>query len=309
MNESISYSFLLNIIILFVFVCGAIVTGVFSYYRAVKANTLIVNEIEKYEGYNCLSQQSIEKKLSSVSYNAPFAARCSSRYGDLNQCMIDPVSQNYAVYSYNNEGLSDNLGIGSYAFDDNFNSKVKCDDSGKCLHTTEYQYGVVTYMYVDLPVVSSLLKLSYFSKTREMHEFRDLVKTQVGFEKTDKNTGSKYFKYRDVTLDYNYLPTDVSIMQEADGIDGPDADTKFQMFGPVTIYANRVLNNTLQKYVNEDVFVFGYDPSIYGNGMRPSSVYNMRDAYRYYRTTQVEAQEFFKSGRYGCGYEFDWSVY
>ena len=68
MKESISYTFLLNIVIVFVFTCFAIVMGVLSYYKAFKVNNIITNSIEKYEGFNNLSRNDINLKLNSIGY-------------------------------------------------------------------------------------------------------------------------------------------------------------------------------------------------------------------------------------------------
>ena len=193
MKESISYSFLLNIIILFIFVCAAIITGIFSYYRAFKANTIITNEIEKYEGFNCLSEESIKKKLNSVSYNVPFEVECKSSFGE--PCMTDN-EKNYAVVSYNldfssiyymGEEYSESKNKYYSAMNSNYSCydvEVKDDETGEviekkhdntnCVNTKKYQYGVYTYMYVDLPIISNLLKIPIYTKTKIMYEFRNI---------------------------------------------------------------------------------------------------------------------------------------
>lgn len=182
MKESISYSFLLNIIILFIVVCVAIVMGIFSYYRAFRANTIVISSIEKYEGYNCLSAQEAAQKLNGISYNVPFTVKCKNSDGN---CMTD-IDANYKVVSYNlnsssgeymNYNSSDQQNIKqTYS---SMNSQLSCIDlegeGVKCVSTKSYQYGVYTYMYVDLPVVSSLIRIPFFSKTKELHEFRNLV--------------------------------------------------------------------------------------------------------------------------------------
>ena len=195
MRESISYTFLLNIIILFIFVCFAIVMGVFSYYRAFKANTIITSAIEKYEGYNCLSAQEAAIKLNGISYNVPFDVKCKGNYGT--PCMVDD-NKSYAVVSYNLDTAS-NLGqssyVGYYSKKDNkkkysfMNSQIfnKCNEH-QC-STKHYQYGVYTYMYVDLPVVSGLIRIPFFSKTRILYEFRNLRYggTKNGVQQYDSN--------------------------------------------------------------------------------------------------------------------------
>ena len=177
MKESISYTFVLNIVIMFIFICAAVIMGIFSYFRAYKANTIIINEIEKYEGYNCLSAQTIAQKLSTISYNVPFDAKCKSNYDK--PCMTDE-NKNYAVVAYNLDyNTGDYVKIGRENDDqkkyNKMNSQYKCDDD-KCENTKKYQYGVYTYMYVDLPVVSSMIRIPVYTKSSVMYEFRNIMK-------------------------------------------------------------------------------------------------------------------------------------
>jgi len=186
MRESISYTFLLNIIITFVFVCFAIIMGIFSYFRAFKANNIIINEIEKYEGFNCLSEASIKQKLQGISYNVPFEASCNASDGE--KCAYDN-EKNYAVISYNIE--HDRM---DYINNEDMNSQYRCEgiDNTGCEQTYNYQYGVYTYMYVDLPVVSKLIRLKVYGKTNLMTEYRTFIKNSKG-----------------VMIDENYMPDDI----------------------------------------------------------------------------------------------------
>lgn len=192
MKESISYSFLLNIVIIFIFVCAAIIMGIFSYYKAFRANTIIVNAIEKFEGFNCMSQEEAAMKLSSIGYNVPFEVKCKNSWDK--PCMTDN-NNNYAVISYNLDDYN-RISDSFYTSNNEMNSMLyycKDDDYNNCTHTERYQYGVYTYMYVDLPVISSVARIPFFSKTKVMHEFRDLGKAN------EKN----------ITYDVNNIPKDV----------------------------------------------------------------------------------------------------
>lgn len=191
MKESISYTFLLNIIILFVFVCAAIVMGVFSYYRAFKANSIVVNAIEKYEGFNCLSEQEAATKLNNISYNVPFNVTCKESYGK--PCMTD-LNGNYAVVSYNIDYSSgDYVKIAArsnyeenkryYEMNSQFTASKnvletidgkQVDRTVPSEQTNRYQYGVYTYMYIDVPVIGSLIKIPFYSKTKYMYEYRKI---------------------------------------------------------------------------------------------------------------------------------------
>lgn len=270
MHESISYSFLLNIVILFVFVCGAIIGGIFSYYRAFRANTIIVNEIEKYEGYNCKSKESIAKKLQSITYNVPFNVKCKSSEPN---CITDnDENGNYAVVSYNLD-----YNDGSYAYGEVMNSKVSTDGS----YTERYQYGVYTYMYVDLPVVSQILRIPFYSKTKVLHEFRHLVKTDLFG-----------------TYDLNIIPSDIK---------GDFSVTQY-----TTEFSKRGLKNYQRKKM-QNKYLYGYDPDIWGHGKNIiDSNYDLRDAFRYYfaSLSASASQVMYSQGRLKCEeYIADWSIY
>lgn len=271
MKESISYSFLLNIIILFIFVCAAIITGIFSYYRAFKANNIITSEIEKYEGYNCESKKAIERRLSGVSYNVPFNVKCKS--SDKNCVTDDEENGNYAVVAYN---LDHKNGI--YAFDDNMNSNVSNDG-----YTRNYQYGIYTYMYVDLPVVSSIIRIPVFSKTRELHEFRRL-------------TLFKDVALNDKVIDYNYFPD--SLVDNSD-INFNQVASEFSM---------QLLKNATSKS-SGGKFEYGFDPDDFGNGSPLIMLLNYREAFKYYDKSISSVQSMLVEGRHACGTTIDWSIF
>ena len=162
MKESISYSFLLNIIIIFIFTCAAIIMGILSYYKAFRANTIISNAIEKFEGYNCLSKEEISRKLNGLGYNTPFKVSCKNSDG---KC--DDSGESYKVTAYNLDFE------GNLVYDDEkLNTVYICNDNG-CATNKHYQYGIYTYMYVELPVVSKLIRILVFSKTSILYEFRN----------------------------------------------------------------------------------------------------------------------------------------
>ena len=271
MKESISYSFLLNIIILFIFVCAAIVAGVFSYYRAFKANNIITSEIEKYEGYNCESKKSIQKKLSGVSYNVPFNVKC--RKSDKNCVTDDDENGNYAVIAYNLDYRK-----GNYAFNESMNSNVSTDG-----YTTSYQYGVYTYMYIDFPVFSSIIRIPVFSKTKELHEFRNLSIV-------------KDVAQNDQVIDFNYFPETIT----------NDPSVNFNDI--ISVFSYQLLTNTAQKMSNQS-YIYGFDPDVFGNGSPIISLLNYREAYKYYDSSVEGAQSILKEGRHACGTTIDWSVF
>lgn len=275
MREGISYSFLLNIIILFIFVSAAIVMGIFSYYKAFRANTIVISSIEKYEGYNCLSANEAAQKLSGISYNVPFQVTCKEKYGT--PCIVDNAG-NYAVVSYNLDSEwgyyvnsnSSNTDNKKYS---QMNSQImECDDIHPelCSSTTNYQYGVYTYMYVDLPVISSMIRIPFFAKTKVLHEFRNLVITDV-------DSGIQAY-------DLNYIP-----------------NKWIEETNPQDSYASQYT-----KFLNTvygDVYLAGHDsPSEYLFG--PGSRTKFQVDYILVNRARVS-----QGYNYDCGYTIDYSKY
>ena len=69
MRESIGAVSLLNFVIFFILLVFAFLMGTFSYYKAYRVNNAMVSAIEKYEGFNSLSYEEMEQKLSNFGYN------------------------------------------------------------------------------------------------------------------------------------------------------------------------------------------------------------------------------------------------
>lgn len=174
MKQSISYTFILNLVITFIFVCFAIVFGTLSYFKAFKANTIIINALEKYEGDydvfykdknddgnrddrdrvdNCLFRNEIKKNLGNLGYKTPFAEHCKTNRYSAKSC-TSYINDGFNVYLYYED--EDKVSMSS-------NSVVIYD------YYKKYQYGVQTYMYVDVPILSSFLKISLFGKTRMLY--------------------------------------------------------------------------------------------------------------------------------------------
>ena len=183
MKESISYSFLLNIVIVFIFICAAIIMGMFSYNKAFRANTIILRAIEKYEGYNCASKEEISKNLGTIGYNVPFTHTCKKSEKN---CVVAETNK-FKVVSYNLDGPTD----GDYVNDTTGSLFVDANNSSQ---TRNYRYAVTTYMYIDVPVVNQLIKMSVTSRTNTMYEFR-----KIGAE--DLNGTTKYFDAKNKIVD------------------------------------------------------------------------------------------------------------
>lgn len=131
MRQSIGMSQQLNIIVIFILVVFALIAASLSYYKAFKVNNVIINSLEKYEGYNSLSEKEIEIGLKSLGYQK------------INGCLSRPYED----------------------------QTKKINTNGYCVNYKEnnngYSYQVVTYMYIDLPVVN-VIKVPVKSNTKRM---------------------------------------------------------------------------------------------------------------------------------------------
>lgn len=310
MKEGISYSFLLNIIILFIFVCAAIITGIFSYYRAFRAGTMIVNEIEKFEGFNCVSAESISQKLSGVSYNLPFDVNCKT--GETN-CVTD-VGKNYKVYSYNLDASSstpdsvEKIEIGDFSYDGA--SSISCDGN-MCTMSSKYQYGVYTYMYIDLPIVSGLVRIPIFNKTRVMIDQRSLSSVKSG--------GKTYVFDRDV-LPYeyinNYSEYYVNYAEEKEEIGKEiDISSATNYIDAIKLFSQKILDNYNTKsnskidsdYYNEELKKYGYGIRLDDGYLDSKS--NLRELFKLSDASLENSQSLKNSLKKTCGTVVDWSLF
>ena len=139
MREGIGSVFLYNIIIVFILVIFAFIGGTVSYYKAFKVNTLIVHSIERYEGFNTLSKNEINTNLLTIGYRTTTNARCSSKNG-VQPMETTGVGHEYCVYQ---------VDVGN----------------------NYYVYEVVSYIFLDLPLVGERLSIPIYSKTQKIYRF------------------------------------------------------------------------------------------------------------------------------------------
>ena len=139
MHESIGSIPLYNIIIVFIFIVFAFVAATLSYAKAFRVNSRIINAIEKYEGYNKLSSDEIESNLQSYGYTVNKNFKCPKR-SDGGK-IITRFENNYAycIYYYKEDAR-------------------------------HYTYGVLTYLYVDLPF-TDVFKLPVYTRTERIFKF------------------------------------------------------------------------------------------------------------------------------------------
>lgn len=141
MREGIGSVFLYNIIIVFIVIIFAFLAGTLSYAKAFKVNSRIVNEIEKYEGYNALSEAEISNILTTIGYRTEDDNFISCPFKDGKSALNAAISNHrYCVYEYD-EG-------------DNYRS-----------------YGIMTFISFELPVIKGVFDIPIYARTVRLYNF------------------------------------------------------------------------------------------------------------------------------------------
>lgn len=142
MKQGIGLTYTLNFVIIFIVITFAFLFGIMSYYKAFKVNSRISNAIENHEGYNVLSVDEINNILGTLGYRTG-AVTCPDR-------------------EYKGTMYSAEIGI-DYAicvYEYPVNSE-----------TGYFRYGIVTYIYLDIPIIGQTLKLPVYSETEKIYKF------------------------------------------------------------------------------------------------------------------------------------------
>ncbi len=134
MKESISYTYLLNMMLVFIFVSFSVVMVTISYTKAYRINSKIADAIEDAEGYNEKSINEINRLISAFGYQQPNIT-CKER----------------------------STGV-----------VVETDIKGICIYEIDsgdyYSYGITTYMLFDLPLVN-MLRIPVYNATEKIYKF------------------------------------------------------------------------------------------------------------------------------------------
>ena len=151
MREGIGSVFLYNIIIIFIVITFGFLSASLSYMKAFKVNGKIANSLEKYEGFNSFSNAEITETLSTIGY----------RYGESN---CKKRNHNGKEYIAVNEKLKgDTEIIHDYC--------IYEYTKGNDFKNGYFTYGIVTYIYIDIPVLGGLFKIPVYSETESIFKF------------------------------------------------------------------------------------------------------------------------------------------
>lgn len=131
MKQGVGFSMNINIIAIFLIIIFAFLAAALSYYKAYKINNVISASIEKYDGFNKLSQADIETKLTSLGYVN----------GNVT-CQEDNKNENYKNYSYC---------VYRIAHNDRW-----------------FKMKIVTFMTFDIPIINQRVNIPVTTSTRSI---------------------------------------------------------------------------------------------------------------------------------------------
>lgn len=153
MKESIGSIALYNFIIVYIILVFAILSAMVSYNKAFKINSRILGTIEKYEGWNDSSYRESNRYLNSIGYRQKSASFSCPRYDE----KTSVLQQEKGIYQY----------------------CVYLDLTESPETTGYYRYNVITYIYVDLPLVGDF-SLPIKGKTNRIYKFTDSQELDEG---------------------------------------------------------------------------------------------------------------------------------
>ena len=147
MKESMGLTVTINIVIIFVMVAFVFVVGIYSYAKAYKASSLIIKSLEKYEGYNGLAYDQINKDLYTLGYIQGNSSKCSeTKNASIGEGKLvtlnDQEKFQYCIYLFDNDG----------------------DEK-------HYSYGVISYITLDFYMFNLKAKFPIYGRTTRIYRY------------------------------------------------------------------------------------------------------------------------------------------
>ena len=154
MKESVGYTVSLNIMIIFITVIIAFLCAALIYFKSNKVSNVIINSIEKYEGYNDLSISEINRNLTSLGYNRKEIKCATSVTEKINSttltCKLTTL----------------NAGRGSSGY-----CVYECFEPGG----EYYYYKTRTNMMINIPIIHDILDIPIYSNTNRLYDFANKI--------------------------------------------------------------------------------------------------------------------------------------
>lgn len=165
MHQSIGVTATINIVLVLLGVSFAFIFGTMSYSKAYRAGSIVVNALEKYEGYNALSKDEIEKRLWTLGYSV---RKIGSDGQSINKC---PETRTSSMGDGELVTIASQLGdtsedeIFDYCIYYYPNDVKDADDN------RHYSYGVVTYIEFEFNILGLDLRLPIYNHVRRIYKF------------------------------------------------------------------------------------------------------------------------------------------
>ena len=140
MKESLGNGYVMAIVIFFLTLIMLFFTASFAYTKAFKVKSRMVNIIEKYNGYNNDARLEIENTLDEIGYRVTHQEACDTKgrfKNSVAQTVPGNTNYHYCIYKF------DAGERGSY-------------------------YGVVAYMYFEIPLTGRVLSFPVYGETKTM---------------------------------------------------------------------------------------------------------------------------------------------
>ncbi len=155
MRQGVGEVFTYNMIIIFIVIVFGLLAATTSYYKAFKINSNVLSSIEKYEGYNSKSKEDITRIMNTIGYSRNNGYKCPSTRGHNGVLMTPDQDHYYCVYYHNDDRGTVDEG--------------RTNDNGEPIY---YNYSVVSYIYVDLPIIGNF-KIPVYTKGERTYNFSD----------------------------------------------------------------------------------------------------------------------------------------
>lgn len=170
MKTSVGSTVSMNIVFTFIVIIFAFVMAALSYYKAYKVNNIIADSIEKYEGYNYLSEEEINKSLTSLGYNQS-RVNCDTIKVDISpgtsgskhivKASNEDNSNGYCIYYNVLKCVKKDSGI---VYTNNYSA-----DGSRICKAESYNFIVKTYINFNIPVINQLIRFPVYTKTNEIY--------------------------------------------------------------------------------------------------------------------------------------------
>ena len=161
MKESIGYSVTINIVITFIIIVFAFLSSAIVYYKTNKASNIIVDTIQKYEGYNKTAKDEIMMRLNSLGYGS-HSINCSNTIVG-KSAFYTSTATTCTFVEPDGRSATQNRGYCVY----------KCVDQGI---DDYYYFKIRINMMINIPIIGNMLDIPIYSNTDRIFDFENKFK-------------------------------------------------------------------------------------------------------------------------------------